>query len=98
MLFNIEPRISIITLIEIFSNPRSKDKEIIELKNFSDMATVYNVDRDIVNIDLRRLYKMKLPDALIAAAALFYQLTLITRNQKDFERIDDIEIINPHAL
>lgn len=34
-------------------------------------------------------------DALIAASALVHNLKLVTRNIKDFNRIDGIEIINP---
>lgn len=34
-------------------------------------------------------------DAQIAAIALAAQLTLVTRNTKDFEGINDLEVINP---
>jgi toxin FitB len=34
-------------------------------------------------------------DAQIAAIALTFQWTLVTRNTKDFEGIDNLQIINP---
>lgn len=35
-------------------------------------------------IELRKKYKIKLPDAIVAATVLVYNLTLITRNVSDF--------------
>ncbi len=37
-------------------------------------------------------------DALIAASALVYNLKLVTRNTKDFDKISGLEIINPWLL
>lgn len=34
-------------------------------------------------------------DALIAATALHHDMTIITRNTKDFEQFNDLRIINP---
>ncbi|MCF8232854.1 MAG: hypothetical protein K9J27_11755 [Bacteroidales bacterium] len=40
-------------------------------------------------------HKIKLPDAIIAATSLVYDLTLITRNSTDFKNIDELRLINP---
>jgi len=63
-------------------------------------ALIYDVDQAIAKqtIELRTLYKIKLPDAIIAATALHYKLTLITRNISDFDKINGITIIDPHAI
>ncbi len=37
-------------------------------------------------------------DALIAASALVENLKLVTRNTKDFDKIQGLEIINPWLL
>ena len=91
-----EPNISIINKIELlgFSVVTS---EIIE---FTDAANIINLTEDIANqtIRLRKKRKIKLPDAIIAATALVYNLTLISRNTKDFDGIDGLEFINPHDL
>lgn len=36
-------------------------------------------------------------DALIGATALVHQMAVVTRNVKDFERFDDLDIVNPWA-
>jgi toxin FitB len=46
-------------------------------------------------IELKQSKKMELPDATIAATALFYDLQLITRNTKDYIHIPDLNITNP---
>jgi predicted nucleic acid-binding protein len=55
---------------------------------------------DIVEktIEVRRLYKLKLPDAIIAATALIYEFALISWNTKDFKNIPELEVINPYEL
>ena len=91
-----EPNISIINKIELlgFSVVTS---EIIE---FTDAANIINLTEDIANqtIRLRKKRKIKLPDAIIAATALVYNLTLISRNTKDFDGIDGLQFINPYDL
>ena len=47
-------------------------------------------------IELRKSYKTKLPDAIIAATALVNDFTLVTRNVKDFDKIKGLAVINPH--
>ncbi len=49
-------------------------------------------------IRLRKEYKIKLPDAIIAATAINHNLTLITRNEKDFEKISEVDFINPFEI
>ena len=46
-------------------------------------------------VRLRRLHKMSLGDALIAATALVHGLTLITRNARDFQWIPRLHMVNP---
>jgi hypothetical protein len=52
-------------------------------------------DDKLINfvVYLRRKYKIKLPDAIIAATALYTNSTLITRNIKDFSKIKDLNIL-----
>ncbi|MGM0565954.1 MAG: hypothetical protein ACQESX_04250 [Bacteroidota bacterium] len=39
----------------------------------------------------------KLPDA-IAATALVNKLTIITRNIKDFEKVERLDVLNPYDV
>ena len=46
-------------------------------------------------IELRKKRKLKLGDALIAATAITHNCILYTRNTKDFDWINDLEVHNP---
>ena len=67
------------------------------LTNFIDDSLVIELEQAVKNktADIRKQYKIKLPDAIIAATALVNNLTLLTRNTKDFENINGLKIINP---
>lgn len=45
--------------------------------------------------EIRRNYRVRLADALIAACALAEGCTLVTRNVNDFRRVDGLSILNP---
>ena len=64
------------------------------------LADVIEVDKAIINqtILLRKSRKIKLPDAIIAATAMVHELTLITHNIKDFERIERLQVIDPYTV
>lgn len=100
LLLNVEPAISVITQIEIFSKRGLLEAEVEKLKDFISISLIYNVDTSVAikTINLRLQHNMKLADAIIAATALEYDLKLITRNISDFSKIKGLEIINPHAL
>ena len=88
--------VSFITYIEFlgYKNVNQANKEFIGL------ATVIEIDRDIIDtcIELRKSYKIKLPDAIIASTALVQNLTIITNNEKDFENIKSLKFINPYKI
>lgn len=92
--------ISIINKIELLGfNNISADEE----QNFHKLinaSTILNLTDDIVTktIEVRKQFKIKLPDAIIAATALTHNLTIVTRNTKDFEKIKGVEILNPYYL
>jgi predicted nucleic acid-binding protein len=49
-------------------------------------------------IEIRKAYRIKLPDAIIAATALVNDYTLVSRNLGDFEKIEGLTVIDPHSL
>jgi len=93
------PTLSVITKIEVlgFNAP---DEHYQLLTNFMDDNTILGLTNNIVDtsIEIRKNYKTKLPDAIIAATALVYNLTLISRNTSDFINIKDLKVINPYTL
>jgi len=48
-------------------------------------------------VKLRQSKKMSLGDAIVAATALEYDLTLWTANTDDFYHIDELKLLNPLA-
>lgn len=94
------PIVSIITKIETlgFNFKSMEEQTIVEM--FINGSTVIDLSDDIVSktIEIRKTKKIKLPDAIIAAAALVYDLVLISRNTSDFTNIDGLKVIDPHSL
>jgi toxin FitB len=60
----------------------------------------FQLPRPIVEqtILLRKKHKIKTPDAIIAATALVHDLTIITRNSGDFEKIEGLKTVNPYLV
>lgn len=99
-LMAVNPEISIVTNIELFATKNISEEEYELLEKFVAFSIIHSVNTDLVNttIDIRQTYKIKLPNAIIAATALVYNLTLISRNSKDFDGIKGLEFINPYDL
>jgi len=100
LLSKVEPFISIVTQIEVFSYKELSGENKRKLTFFVDNATVFEVDELVAlkTIALRLNYKIKLADAIIAATALHYHLTLITRNTTDFKKIKGLKLIDPYNI
>ena len=98
LLLNVEPVISIISQIEIFSKQNIPPNELEALNAFVVNSIIYPVDETIAikTIALRSVNKIKLADAIIAATALHYKLTLITHNTSDFINIKGLRLIDPY--
>jgi predicted nucleic acid-binding protein len=91
-----EINISVINKIELLGFSKVEQ----DLVDFVSCSNICAMDDDVVDktIEVRRLYKIKLPDAVIAATALQHCLTLVTNNTKDFMGIKGLEVINPYKL
>ena len=89
-------RVSVINQIEVLGHPSATK----ELNGFFDTAKIYQLTQKIIiqTIELRKIKKIKLPDAIIAATAITHNLTLISRNIKDFKNVPGLEVIDPYSL
>jgi len=93
------PKISIISKIEVLGfMPVDQHLELV--KDFLNVSIVLPLNQEVADfaIALKQQIKIKTPDAIIAATAIVFDLTLITRNNKDFERISGLQVLNPHSL
>lgn len=95
-----QPCISAITEIELLCWKTATDKDIDVLNKFISDCLVIELERPIKlkTAGIRKNFKIKLPDAIIAATAIVYDLTLITRNTSDFKPIEGLEIFDPFIL
>ena len=93
------PNVSVVTKIEVLGF-NALEEHYQMLTNFMNDATVFDLTSSIVDasILIRKKHKTKLPDAIIAATALVYELALITRNTADFKNIQGLKLIDPHSL
>jgi predicted nucleic acid-binding protein len=94
---NNESVVSRITYIEALGYHKLSENELFYLKKFFDEIEILPITDDIAikAMQLRQLHKMSLGDAIIAATALIYRLTLATRNTDDFDWIDSLKLVNP---
>lgn len=91
------PAISAITEIELICWKTDSEEDILVLKNFMNKIHVFELEHAIKQktAELRKYHRIKLPDAIIAATALVHDLTLLSRNVQDFDKIEGLKLINP---
>ncbi|MES2428703.1 MAG: type II toxin-antitoxin system VapC family toxin [Bacteroidota bacterium] len=82
--------------LQVWDPPNPDDLRIYQ--SFLSNSIIIGVDSDIIReaIRVRKTYKLKLPDAIIAATALINDMTLIADNDKDFTLIPDLKYLNPN--
>ena len=98
--------ISVITKIEFLSWSKLKDDQELDKKarNFLSYAKLIDLDDKVAQktIEIRRKYKTKTPDAIIAATALVHNMSMVTNNISDFAslglEIIDIKVKDAPAL
>lgn len=92
--------ISFITQIELLAwEDTDEENEIV--KTFISGSEILGIDQSIIKktIEIRKKSKIKLPDALIAATAIEFNLTLLADNDKDFKKVEvlGLKYINPRT-
>ena len=94
--------LSVITKIELLGFTFSDANKLSETQYFIDDSTLLALTDEIVTktIELRQTFKIKpnrrtVPDAIIAATAIVFDLTLISRNDKDFKSLTNLKYLNP---
>ncbi len=92
------PVISCITEIELLCWKEATEMDITSMKKFISNAHVIELESEVKlkTIELRKNYRVKLPDCIIAASALVNDLTMITRNTVDFSKIEGLKLLNPY--
>src|SRR3989344_4994512 len=80
--------------LELLSKSDITKDEYMAVTSFLAQCRLVHLDNAIADIaaDVRRLYKIKTPDSIVAATALFTGSTLLTRNVRDFKRVADLRV------
>ena len=80
--------ISFITYMELLSKPGMGRAETKQMTSFVNEWPMIELDARIMEeaIRLRKTYRLKIPDAIVAATALTQEIPLLTADT-DFERI-----------
>jgi len=97
-LFETSFNISVISKIEFLGFKDFFDNEKYEnAKEFVNNANIIPLSDDLIDkiIEIKQQWNLKLGDAIIGATAMANSCTIVTRNQKDFEKVAGLKIINP---
>lgn len=97
---NLDITVSAVTKIEVLGWLNASEQQLNLLYDFMKLATILPIDEAVIEktITTRQTNKIALGDAIIAATALVYNLTLITRNTKDFDTIQGLKVIDPWKI
>jgi len=95
---NAVPKVSVITKIEVLGYNTSPVAYQI-LTDFMDDSDILELSESVAiqTIELRKQYKSRLPDAIIAATALVHGFELISRNTGDFKNIMGLTVVDPYT-
>lgn len=88
--------VSVITEIELLSYPSLSPDEEVQIRNFLTKITVVGIESNIkeLAIALRKQYRLRLPDAIIAATAQSLNATLFTNDV----RLANLKEINTQSV
>ncbi len=92
-----EVYVSEISCVEVLGYHNLQPAEKIVLENFFRTTRILPIESNIIDVavSLRQQRKMSLGDAIIAGTALVHEKTLVTRNVRDFQWIDNLRLYNP---
>ncbi len=91
--------VSIISKIETLGYHKLSTKQKYHLEDFFKSINIFQVDDAVTeqSIQLRQKENIPLADAIIAATALVFKLSLVTRKVNDFKSIAGLKIIDPFS-
>ena len=91
--------ISIVSVVEIFSGKETADtKKRAQIEAFLGNFSVIGLSYEIAKRagELRRDYGRPFADMIIAASVLEFDLSLVTRNAKHFDKLKDLNTTKPY--
>lgn len=94
-----ETAVSVITEAEVLSGESCNDTVVREsiaqlLARWERLEVSHDIALQTGNI--KRKYRLALPDALIAATALIHKTEVLTKNVKDFSKVEGLVVKAPY--
>lgn len=91
--------VSVVTQLELLSKPMMSAPEIAAAELFLETCEVVELTAPIqaLVISLRRRYRLKLPDAIVAATAHWLGVPLLTADAA-FARITELDLVLLHPV
>jgi toxin FitB len=92
-----EIAVSALSYVEVLGYHRLTEESRLYFEEFFRIVEVLPISQAVLDraVALRQMRRMTLGDSIIAATALVYNRTLITRNIEDFQWIADFTLLNP---
>jgi len=97
--FNSNFSVSIISKIEVLGF-KTQEYELKQLESFIQLSSIVYIDEAVADktIEIRRMKRIKLPDAIIAATALVLNCILLSHNSTDFNKIEGLQVLDPYSF
>jgi toxin FitB len=91
------PSVSALSYVEVLGYHQLTEGDRLHFEEFFRHARIIAISTEVIEqaAVLRRQRRMTLGDAIIAATAIVYGLTLVTRNSVDFQWIAELLLLNP---
>lgn len=88
------PFVASVTELELLSSPSLTPADVAEIDLLLASLVIVFLDSRIARIGgrIRREYRLKTADSIVAATALFTHSTLVTRNTRDFKKIAGLAV------
>ena len=94
-LYDLDITVSAVTKIEVLGWLNATKEQLNPLYAFMELATILPMDEAVIDktVAIRQTKKIALGDAIIAATAQFYDFTIVTNNERDFNRVTGLKIL-----
>lgn len=92
-----DPLVSVVSYVEVLGYHLLTERERRGFEEFFAAAEMLDPTQPVLSnaVRLRQVRKMTLGDSLVAGTALAHDLTLVTRNSRDFGWIPNLSLLNP---
>lgn len=87
--------VSVVTELELLSHPGLTEDDMAEIAQVLTSMVVFPLESRLAQLAgaLRRQYRLKTPDSIVAATALLTRTTLVTRNIRDFQDVEALALL-----